>query len=137
MSTICRYVSGPSPSRPRTAKRARKGFTPGVVVLGAADARAPPDHPLQPLVGPSGARFAVRRTSPRAAWLGRYSPGIPTRTTHPVPIPARTPLLPHRTLRCSHGWYSRFGHRVGEPRGMRTHVNSAPRTLILRFWVLN
>ena len=98
----------------RVRPRRRTPSTPG-----------PAGHPLQPLAGASGARFAVCfwvLLEQRAGWVPRY---YPPWYTHPVPYPVpvhlpgttRRPLAGHGT----HRGYGQFDTLVGEPRGIRTH----------------
>ena len=89
-------------------------------------------HPLQPL---QAFRGPLRCICLRLAVVGPrcWTPVLPTRSTHPVYPPGTT--HPARTTRarcttchqqCSA--YSRFSTLVGEPRGLRTHPYSGPRT---------
>ena len=114
--------------RPRTGRapgvtdRAPEGWSWGVAPTGYSD---PETTHSSPLAGASGARFAVSG-SPLA--VGGLLQG--PRITHPVyppgphppgTIPRYRTSPPHHTTGLCHTENSTFGHRVGEPRGMRTH----------------
>ena len=137
------YWPGGGIPRVLTAKRAPEAQRAGVGGQGPSSrryVRPAPGPPLRSLQG-LRARFAVLGLpSSSKAWvLGgyRYSPSI----THPVypgvPYPprttrARTTRTAVVTARCV-----TFGTRVGEPRGMRTHLVSGSQdqlyTVIDRF----
>ena len=68
---------------------------------------------------PSGARFAVLGTSPRAAcWVYRYYPPLYPPSPHTPPVLPTCRHYRPRPARCTN---SCFGTLVGEPRGSRTH----------------
>ena len=111
------------------------------------------DHPLRPLLGAYGARFAVIpsawcRTLVHGYYPPWYPPGIPTRYTHPActqPPSARhahRPAMPVSPRACTN---DRFWDTVGEPRGVEYTAVSGSRAGLYRFirfarpfdWVLD
>ena len=98
-------------------------------------------HPLQPLLGASGARFAGNCLRFAACSVGGYYPS----PTHPaIPVHGTTRPAPPFCASCTAGHgvagtctYGSFRHLVGEPRGSRTHpVFSLQDPYLTVIWVL-
>ena len=94
-------------------------------------------HPLQPLAGAYGARFAGIYLSSSSVVGYRYTPP----RTHPSPIPVpstrpyRTPCTACSSVLLVPGTctYDRFWDVLGEPRGLEHTAVSGSRTGLLRF----